>query len=105
VKIAHLQDYVNFQNERFGRSVVMSSDTAVLFLYSFKPGQAMTDHTHPFSAEFLTVVAGEALITINTETVLAQVDDVVIVPPEAVHSIQNQGREPLLVTSFMSPKP
>lgn len=105
MKITHLQDHVNFQDERFGRSVVAASDTAVLFLYSFKPGQAMTDHTHPFSAEFITVLAGEAAITIGTETVLAQVDDVVIVPPEVVHSIQNQGQEPLLVTSLMSPKP
>ena len=105
MKITNLNDHANFQKERFGRSVVMSADTAALFLYSFQPGQAMTDHTHPFSAEFLTVIEGEAQISIRTETFLAGVNDVVIVPPEAVHSIHNHSKKPLLVASFMSPKP
>lgn len=105
MKITRLEDHVKLQDDRFGRSVVATADSAVLFLYTFKPGQAMTDHTHPFSAEFITVVSGEAVITINTETVVAQVDDVVVVPPEAVHSIVNQTENPLLVTSLMSPKP
>jgi len=105
VKVTRLQEHVNLQENRFGRSVVLTSDTAVMFLYSFKPGQAMTDHTHPFSTEFLTVIEGEALITVGTESVLAEPGTAVAVPPEAVHSIQNKSQEPLVVASFMSPKP
>jgi quercetin dioxygenase-like cupin family protein len=105
MRLQHLKDHVNFQDEKFGRSVVLSSDTAAQFLYTFKPGQAMTDHTHPFSTEFITVLEGEAQISVGTESVLAEPNSVVMVPAEEVHSIHNYTDEPLVVLSFMSPKP
>lgn len=105
MKVTQLSKHVALQEERFGRSVVLTSDASVLFLYTFKPGQAMTDHTHPFSNEFLTVIEGEALISVGTESVLAEPGTAVAVAPEAVHSIHNHGQTPLVVASFMSPKP
>jgi quercetin dioxygenase-like cupin family protein len=101
VRIEELEKHINFQDERFGRSVVLSSDTAVLFMYSFKPGQAMTEHTHPFSNEFITVVEGEAVISVGVESVLAEPHMVVFAPKEVVHSIHNYTDKPLIVTSFM----
>jgi quercetin dioxygenase-like cupin family protein len=105
VRIQHLDQHVNFQIEKFGRSVVFSTDTAAQFVYAFRPGQAMTEHTHPFSGEYILVLAGEAQISVGTESVLAAVNDVVLVAPEEVHAIYNHGSEPLVVLSFMSPKP
>lgn len=105
MKIESLLNHIQLQGDRFGRSVIATSDSAVLFLYSFNPGQSMTDHTHPFSNEFLTVMEGEAMITVGTESVLAEPGQVVLVPKESVHAIQNLTDERLLVTSFMSPKP
>lgn len=105
MKITNLRDHINYRDEKFGRSVVASGDTSVLFVYSFKIGQAMTDHTHPFSTEFISVLEGEARISVGTETFLATVGDVVQVSAEAVHAIHQQGQVPLVVLSFMSPKP
>ncbi len=105
MRIQSLDNHINFQDEKFGRSVVLSSDTAVQFIYTFKPGQAMTDHTHPFSTEFLTVLEGEAVISVGTESVMAVTNSVVIVPPEEVHSIWNHSDAPVIIMSFMSPKP
>jgi quercetin dioxygenase-like cupin family protein len=105
VRIQHLDQHLNFQDEKFGRSVVFSTDTAAQFMYAFKPGQAMTEHTHPLSAEYIVVLEGEAQISVGMESVLAGVNAVVLVAPEEVHSIYNLGREALVVLSFMSPKP
>jgi quercetin dioxygenase-like cupin family protein len=105
LRIRHLDQHVNFQDEKFGRSVVFSTDTAAQFMYTFKPGQAMTEHTHPFSAEYIVVLEGEAQISVGTESVLAEINAVVLVLPEEVHAIYNHGREPLIILSFMSPKP
>jgi quercetin dioxygenase-like cupin family protein len=105
MRITHLRDHVNFQDDKFGRSVIFSSDSAVEFLYTFKPGQAMTEHTHPFSTEFITVLEGVAQISVGTESVLAEPDTVVAVTPEDVHSIHNHTNEPLVILSVMSPKP
>ncbi|MCD4812761.1 cupin domain-containing protein [bacterium] len=105
MRIEKLKNHINFQKDRFGRSVVMSSDNAALFLYSFKPGQTMTDHTHPFSNEYLTVIEGDAVISVGVETVEVKPHQVVFVPRETIHSIQNNTKKPLLVSSFMSPKP
>jgi mannose-6-phosphate isomerase-like protein (cupin superfamily) len=65
----------------------------------------MTEHTHPFSAEYIVVLEGEAQISVGTESVLAEINAVVLVLPEEVHAIYNHGREPLIILSFMSPKP
>ncbi len=105
MRLEELKKHINLQPDRFGRSVILSSDNAVLSLYSFQPGQAMSEHTHPFSGEFISVIEGEALISAGVESVLAPPHSVTFVPPEAVHSIHNHGSTPLLVTSFMSPKP
>jgi len=105
MRIENLQDHANFEPTGFGRSGVITSDNSVLFLYTFKPGQAMTEHTHPFSNEYLTVIEGEALISVGVESVLVSPQQVVFVPREAVHSIHNHSARPLLVASFMSPKP
>jgi mannose-6-phosphate isomerase-like protein (cupin superfamily) len=105
MRIENLQDHANFEETGFGRSVVITSDNSVLFLYTFKPGQAMTEHTHPFTNEYLMVIEGEALISVGVESVLASPQQVVFVPRESVHSIHNHTSQPLLVASYMSPKP
>lgn len=105
MRIEDLKKHANFQEERFGRSVVLTTDNSVLFVYSFKPGQAMTEHTHPFSQEYLTVIEGEALISVGVESVLVHPNEVVFVNREVIHSIHNNTDKPLLVSSFMAPKP
>jgi quercetin dioxygenase-like cupin family protein len=92
-------------DENFSRAIIASSDQAAFFLYTFHPGQAMTSHTHPFSAEFLFILQGEATISVDTESVLAGPFTTIVVPPEAVHSITNNSSIPVRVASFMSPKP
>lgn len=105
MRIEDLKQHVQFDEKIFTRQVVHSCDQAALFIYAFLPGQAMTDHTHPFSYEFLTILEGEAVITVGVESVLAAQDDVVLVHREEVHSIQNHSDQPLVISSFMSPKP
>mgnify|MGYP006287319937 FL=1 len=105
MKITYLDRHVNVQTDRFGRAVVTSSTTAVLFLYTFSPGQAMTEHTQPLSHVFLTVLEGEGHITVDRETVIAGEGAVITVEPGIVHAIHNRSDKPLVVSSFMSPKP
>ncbi len=101
----NIREHVLWQNDHFGRSVVLSSDNAAFFLYAFKPGQAMTEHSHPFSTEYLLVLEGEAVISVGTESVLAVPDAVVVIPAESVHAMYNHTQRPLLIGSFMTPKP
>lgn len=105
MRIEDLKNHVQFNEEKFNRNVVHTSDNAVLFIYSFLPGQAMTDHTHPFSNEFITILEGEALISVGVESVLAHQDDVVFIGREEIHSIHNNTDNPLVVSSLMTPKP
>ncbi len=105
MNIEDLKKHVQFEEDVFHRQVVLSSDNAVLFVYSFLPGQAMTEHTHPFANEFITILEGEAVISSGVESVLAHQDDVILVNREEVHSIHNHSDQPLIVSSFMSPKP
>ncbi|MEW6517187.1 MAG: cupin domain-containing protein [candidate division FCPU426 bacterium] len=105
MRIENIKDHIQFEDEGFGRSVVITSDNSVLFLYTFKPGQAMTEHTHPFTNEYVTVIEGEALISVDVESVLVAPQQVVFIPRESVHSIHNHSSKPLIVASFMTPKP
>lgn len=105
MRITSLKDHIRFDAERFGRSVVFSSDTAVMFIYSFHPGQAMTEHTQPFAHVILHVLEGEAHVSVATETVMAPAGTVISIPPETVQAIYNRSDRPLVVASYMSPKP
>ena len=54
------------------------------------PGGGPSRHRHPYEEVFITL-EGEATFVVNDEEVVANRDDIVIVPPDTPHEFTNSG--------------
>lgn len=72
----------------------------VLFL---APGEVVTEHFHPYSEEFLHVVAGELEMTVSGAPVRLAPGDSLLVPNGVRHRLVNTGDEPAHVVFHLSP--
>ena len=67
------------------------------------PGEFVTEHYHPYSEEFLHVVAGSLELTVDSRVVALGPDDAFCVPIGARHRLVNVGGEPATAVFHLSP--
>lgn len=67
-----------------------------------KPGESMTPHKHlpGMVGEIYAIIKGRGLMRIGDEEEEVHEGDVVFIPPEAVHSLTNNGDEELIWFAF-----
>ena len=61
------------------------------------PGAALSLQSHKFRSEHWIVVEGTAKVTINDQVKLVEVGHSVYVPLGAIHRMENQGTEPMIL--------
>jgi mannose-6-phosphate isomerase-like protein (cupin superfamily) len=83
------------------RGDVAGSNLAVTWV-DVEPGDAQRPHSHAPEQVYV-VVRGRGLMMVGTERRGVHVGDLVHVPPEAPHAIQNTGDEMLTYISAASP--
>jgi quercetin dioxygenase-like cupin family protein len=87
------------------RSVVSESKDAVIVAWYIKPGQEIPAHIHPHGQDTWTILAGSGEYYLdkagNRKTIVA--GDVVIAHTGCVHGVFNNGNEPLVFISVVSP--
>ncbi len=87
------------------RSVVTESLDAVIVAWYIKPGQEIPAHLHPNGQDTWTILSGKGeyyLDQIGTRKPI-MTGDVVIAPVASVHGVFNNGNEPLIFISVVSP--
>jgi putative monooxygenase len=67
------------------------------------PGEYITEHYHPFSEEFLHVVAGELEMVVDGEPVPLVEGESLLVPINARHRLVNIGSTPARAVFHLSP--
>lgn len=87
------------------RSVITESKDAVVVAWYIKPGQEVSPHIHPNGQDTWTILAGGGKYYLDgTGTMRAiAAGDVVIAPSGCVHGVFNDGDEPLVFISVVSP--
>lgn len=87
------------------RSVVTESQDAVVVAWYIKPGQKIPPHIHPYGQDTWTILTGEGEYYLDQEgnTKLVTAGNVVIAPLGCVHGVFNNGDEPLVFISVVSP--
>ncbi|MFO1347589.1 MAG: cupin domain-containing protein [Pseudomonadales bacterium] len=87
------------------RSVVTQTPHAVIVAWLVLPGQEIRPHVHPYGQDTWTILSGSGDYILdqrgNTRRVVAA--DVVIARANEVHGVQNNGEEPLVFISVVSP--
>jgi len=87
------------------RSVVTESKDAVVVAWYIKPGQTILPHVHPNGQDTWTILSGRGEYYLDqvgfTKPIVA--GDVVVAPLGCVHGVFNNGEEPLVFISVVSP--
>jgi quercetin dioxygenase-like cupin family protein len=87
------------------RSVVTESQDAVVVAWYIKPGQEISAHLHPNGQDTWTILSGKGEYYLDqvgtTKPIVA--GDVVIAHTGCVHGVFNNGDEPLVFISVVSP--
>lgn len=87
------------------RSVVTESQDAVVVAWYIKPGQEISPHIHPHGQDTWTILSGKGEYFLDrsrtTKPIVA--GDVVVAHIGCVHGVFNNGDEPLVFISVVSP--
>lgn len=87
------------------RSVITESKDAVVVAWYIKPGQKISPHIHPNGQDTWTILAGTGIYYLDkagaTKPIIA--GDVVVAHTGCVHGVSNDGDEPLVFISVVSP--
>ncbi|MEV7795266.1 cupin domain-containing protein [Streptomyces sp. NPDC087512] len=70
---------------------------------TLEPGEYVCEHLHPYSEEFVYVIAGRLQIRIGEELIDLAADDSVMVPMGVRHRMVNLGSEPARVIFHLAP--
>nr|WP_232328340.1 cupin domain-containing protein [Kibdelosporangium sp. MJ126-NF4] len=68
-----------------------------------EPGEAVAEHYHPYSEEYLFVVAGELRVDLDGESRVVSEGEAVFVPRNVKHRLVNTGVAPVSAVFFLSP--
>ncbi|WP_241777714.1 cupin domain-containing protein [Streptomyces sp. CT34] len=67
------------------------------------PGEYVTEHTHPYSEEFLHIIRGRLEMSLDGEPVSLAPGDSLLVPIGMRHRLLNVGTEPAEAVFHLSP--
>ncbi|MCP2167488.1 cupin domain-containing protein [Goodfellowiella coeruleoviolacea] len=67
------------------------------------PGEAIAEHYHPYSEEFLYVVRGTLTVDLDDEPVVVGAEQGVLVPIKVRHRLRNHGDEPVQAVFHLGP--
>lgn len=87
------------------RSVITQTQHAVIVAWLVQPGQAIRPHVHPFGQDTWTILSGSGdyMLDQHGKTRRVVAADVVIARENEVHGVRNDGEEPLVFISVVSP--
>ncbi len=88
------------------RSVVTESPNTVVVAWYIQPGQEIPAHIHPHGQDTWTILSGKGEYYLDRQagmTTSICVGDIVIAPIGSVHGVFNNGDEPLVFISVVSP--
>jgi len=87
------------------RSVVTESKDAVVVVWYIQPRQTIPAHIHPHGQDTWTILTGcgEYFLDETGTTQAIAAGDVAIAPVGCIHGVVNNGDEPLIFISVVSP--
>lgn len=87
------------------RSVITTSPEAVIVAWYIQSGQTISPHIHPQGQDTWTILSGKGRYYLDLEgkTQDIKAGDVVVAHTGSVHGVFNDGDEPLVFISVVSP--
>ncbi len=104
-RIFHSSDFFQPTDEEPIRSVVTESKDAVVVAWYVKPNQKIAPHIHPNGQDSWTILSGTGEYYLDQKGTKKAISagDVVVAPVGCVHGVFNNGDEPLVFISVVTP--
>lgn len=104
-RIFNSADFFQPTDEEPVRSVITESENAVVVAWYIKPGQEILPHIHPNGQDTWTILRGKGQYYLDQSgmTQAIEAGDVVVAPTRCVHGVLNNGSEPLVFISVVTP--
>ncbi len=104
-RLFHSADFLQPADGEPIRSVVTESPEATVVAWYIQPGQTISTHIHPNGQDTWTILSGTGEYYLDqagtTQPIVA--GDVVVAHTGSVHGVFNNGDEPLIFISVVSP--
>jgi len=95
-KIIGLAEEVQYADGSIVSKTLLDKKTGTLTLFAFDAGQGLSEHTSPYDAT-VTILDGEAVITIAGERMLLSAGQCIIMPSGIPHDVQAESRFKMLL--------
>ncbi len=89
-------DLVAYQEGSVVSRTLIDKPTGTVTLFAFDAGQGLSEHTAPFDA-MVTIVDGEAEVTIGGEPHLVKHGEMIIMPANVPHALRAHQRFKMLL--------
>lgn len=93
----NLEKSVAYSRGAIVSKTVLDKRSGSVTLFAFVKGQALSEHTAPYDA-LVTVLDGEAELTIGGKTMTAKTGDMVVMPANVPHGLRAAKRFKMLLT-------
>lgn len=96
-KVLSLKDLVAYQEGTIASRMIINKKAGNITLFAFDEGEGLSEHTAPFDA-VLTVLDGEAEITIGGTPFLLKEGETIIMPANVLHAVSAITRFRMMLT-------
>lgn len=96
-KVLSLKDLVAYQDGTIASRMIVTREAGNITLFAFDEGEGLSEHTAPFDA-VLTVLDGEAEITIGTTPFHLKEGETIIMPASIPHAVSAVTRFKMMLT-------
>jgi len=100
-KVLRLVDLIDYQNGAVVSREIINKKTGTVTVFAFDQGQGLSEHTTPYDA-MVSVLDGEADITISGKTLRLKEGEMVIMPANQPHALKAVGKFKMILTMIRS---
>ncbi|MFC4324213.1 cupin domain-containing protein [Litchfieldia salsa] len=86
-----IDEFIEFNEERFTKRVIFKEDESTVFVLNFKQGQTLPTHKHLGTNVYLLVLDGEGSLIINGEKHTIKKNESILCNGEDEFAFENDG--------------
>jgi quercetin dioxygenase-like cupin family protein len=90
-------DLIGYQTGSVVSRMIVFKKSGTITLFAFDQGEGLSEHTAPYDA-IVTILEGEALITIEDEPFTLKTGEMIIMPAEKPHAVEAVTRFKMMLT-------
>lgn len=96
-KVTKILELINYQEGSVVSREIINNNAGTITVFAFDKDQGLSEHKAPYSA-ILQVIDGEAIVKISEDNYLLKMNELIIIPPNALHSVKPKTKMKMILT-------